>query len=133
MQITPKELFQLPNELKDYMGVVYILQLSNNTIKIGATINPLKRIKTHITNLKIYSDRRIKVIYITIPHTNYQKNETKLKRLFVHNKIGGETFKITLDEAITRLSSFKFKDETERLVQEGDEFLTGMKNFFAEQ
>ena len=123
-----KALSLFPEKLDDYLGIVYILQLSNNTIKIGATITPKQRIKTHTSNLKIYSNRKIKTAYATPPHTNYQENETKLKKILAQSNTAGEIYKAKIDEAISHLANFEFKNETKRLNQEGDEFLNGMKN-----
>ena len=73
---------------------LYLLEFLDNTIKIGVSQDPNKRIKTIINQ----SGRILKNKYITPIISNAFKIESKMKNKYKQNRLNGEYFKVSYEK-----------------------------------
>lgn len=100
------------NELKEMKnlkgkngGYVYVLLANDNTVKIGVTMNPYKR----ISQIETASGKEIVDWFISEPCLNYTAIESKLHRYFSDARLKGEWFNIKYNDAIKELKNMNFE------------------------
>lgn len=113
-------------------GFVYILECADS-VKIGCSKNPVKRIQywTHI--LKSYGGNKIGRFSVSIAHTNYYENEKILHKIFDSVQIRDtELFGLDFDEAMDIINNsiikiLNFENNGFKLENEKNQ---KSKNFF---
>lgn len=113
-----------------HTGFFYILEW-NNMVKIGSTKNPHQRVLALKRTAENYGSDKLGRIALSIPHTNYRDNERILHKLFSSSrKPDTELFNIEFEEIISKIpSDLEYADDSEKINERAEAFLTGMKNF----
>lgn len=115
-----------------FFGYVYVLECENE-VKIGKTETPYKRISNIAQTLDKYAGRSISRVALSVKHTNYSENETKLHKIFANYRLrNSEFFDLDFDyvvEQINEIIDIEYKDESERLKKEEDIWLEKFKEF----
>lgn len=125
------ELKEIEKRNKDkYTGFFYILEYGKFA-KIGSTKNPYQRLMALKRNAVNYGEWGIGKIAISIPHTNYTKNEKKLHEHFKSKrKQGSELFDCKFEDVLNSVETVvTYKDDSEEMELKAEAFFQGMKNF----
>ncbi len=98
----------LEKTFEDRNNYVYVMQTSDNTVKVGRSKNPEKRLK----NLQTGNPNEIKLI-----DTIKSEFSSEIERQFRHKhddkRIKGEHYNLSQKEAMDSLSKIKSKLDTE--------------------
>ena len=95
------ELIKICTLQSDSKSCIYIAELSNNALKIGRSKNPKKRLSA------ISNGSGLEIIRSTYIETiSANAVESALKKRFADNRIKGEFFKITFEEACEELKKY---------------------------
>lgn len=118
-----------PSLYGGFMGCVYAVEYGNS-IKIGCTKDPIKRIKTVISQGKNYSSVTCSRVAVSLPHTNYKENETIIHKHFSDKRVtGGELFNLSIDEFIRQCPKLVFKDDSAEKERRSSENFEKLKSF----
>ncbi len=106
-------MMSLHDPLPNFFGVVYIIGLNNDCIKIGRSAKPLGRLKHLLQQFYYYSDLRVIDLYVSEPHTNYYKNENAMHRVFFRQrKAKSEMFKVCFANAVDTFKTLPILDDS---------------------
>ena len=70
----------------EYEGFFYIIDLDGESVKIGSTARPSKRMGALLHTLKDYANMDCSRVFVSEPHINYKQNETKLLNYFTDKR-----------------------------------------------
>ena len=100
-----------------YSGVLYILEWGTDSVKIGCTTHPMKRLM-QLSNTARYGGVDLGRVAISAYHTNYYQNEYELHLLFHNNRVSGtELFQISFDKILDMLPDLEYKDESSQIAE----------------
>lgn len=102
-------------------GYVYVLLANDNTVKMGVTTNPYKR----ISQIETASGKEIIDWYVSEPCVNYIDIEKKLHNYFAKTRLKGEWFDVQYNDAVNKLSTMKYKLLDYRSID--DEIISAVK------
>lgn len=126
-----EELIKIESLKNTKGGYVYILLADDNTVKIGITVHPYKR----IGQIETSSGKEIVDWTISNPCLNYADIEVKLHRHFGESRLKGEWFNIKYNDAVKELNDMNFEPinyyNIEDKIMEGINIIR-MCNVFAE-
>ena len=104
--IRKNELKSIESLKKTNGGYVYVLLADDNTVKIGITINPFRR----VSQIEAASGKEIIDWTISKPCSNCFEIEKELHNHFSKSRLKGEWFNIEYSEAVKELNKSKFKE-----------------------
>ena len=104
--IRKNELKSIGNLKETNGGYVYVLLADDNTVKIGVTVNPFKR----VSQIETASGKEIIDWTLSKPCSNYLEIEKELHDHFSKSRLKGEWFNIEYPEAKELLNKFKLED-----------------------
>lgn len=112
---------ELPKkEVDNFSGRVYIAEYGD-FIKIGSTKNAKERISALARQAR-YDGICINRIALTIPHTNYVKNEKKMHIKLNEYRVGNtELFNVDFENAIMIIENLDFELKSAELENEANE------------
>lgn len=126
--VESEELYQFEKSLKRYCGVIYGVEFGNR-LKIGKTLMPYRRMKA-LNRIAMYCGEKLGRVAVSVPHTNFSKNETKIHEIFSYARIKGtELFALSMDDFLTTLRTidFEFLDDSKQFAEEAKRFIDTMK------
>ena len=110
------------------IGCVYAFEMSDNTVKIGVTRDPDKRVK----NVKCAVYLEVKRTHVTgyAPLKFMRKIERRCHEAFDIHRVRGEYFDITFEEAVAELE--KYAEEISNVMHTADQNFIDEFNYYEE-
>lgn len=96
-------LAHLPQKLPSF-GVVYVLKLDNNLVKIGCSTNPAKRIQELEKTIHLFGNLKITHLVLSKECTNYCEVEAQLHQIFDDFRVESEWFKVNLYDVVNAIN-----------------------------
>ena len=110
------------NSLNTNAGYVYVILCTDNTVKIGKTMNPNKRFK----QIECASGKTIEKYYLTEMCANYDDIEYKALKYFKKYNTNGEWFNYDFEKIVRKIKSYK-KDYNIKEMNEIDKCVASLK------
>jgi hypothetical protein len=98
----------------DRRGFIYVVLFTSGTVKVGQTINPRNRLRSHRSDGAAFGAQAVRV-WVSPPHTNFSQNEDRLIRFCSRNgsRIKGEYFRgIDFAAAVKAAETFTYHGAT---------------------
>ena len=112
-------LYQFEKSLKAYFGVFYGVEFGEY-VKIGKSSAPYRRM-IELQGVASYGGKSLGRVCVSVPHTNYSENETKIHDYFSYARKGTlELFDLTIEQFMEKLPAInlEYKDDSARLERE---------------
>lgn len=123
----------IENTLKDnkYFGIVYVMEYGEG-VKIGYSKRPYTRMLALEHQANDYADMPTGRVAVSLPHTNFRKNEQLLHKEFeCYRKQDTELFAVRLEAVAKSMEKLDLQDNSKEQEEDAKIFLNGMKNFIS--
>ena len=113
----------------DHLGYFYVLDCGDR-VKIGSTMNPIRRYKELYNFLCSYGALDVTTMYISKVGTNYFENENTLHKLFNSYQLNNtEMYKISVSVVLSKAKDLAINDESKKLIERDRQTAKNIEEF----